>query len=335
VAERAKENVPAELRELLSQALEVQAQKTKHPKLLRLKELLIEHFERKAAGGQAASTRVIVFSELRSSVQTIVAELDTAHPLIKVAAFVGQGSSKTGGRGQSQKEQKRVVAELRSGVFNVLVATCIAEEGLDIGEVDLIVHYDVVVSSTRKVQRNGRTGRRKPGRIVQLYVAGEEKKMTRAKAACKAIKKAMERLGSKTSKGKLKMVDNNPPVLPENARPVMKMVDITAPPFDPSQVGAARIPTLRNRLPPDRARRLVQVAGLGGDGGSSKAGSHTLEEELDGGDSGEDGDASDSEDDELPLRSGRQKVKARRLPLVSDSTPPTDLCLAGDRRAKG
>jgi ERCC4-related helicase len=46
--------------------------------------------------------------------------------------------------------------------------------------VDLIVHYDVVVSSTRKTQRNGRTGRRRPGRVVQLYVPGEEKKLDKA-----------------------------------------------------------------------------------------------------------------------------------------------------------
>lgn len=41
---------------------------------------------------------------------------------------------------------------LREGRYNVLVATCIAEEGLDIGDVDLIVHYDVISNTTRQVE---------------------------------------------------------------------------------------------------------------------------------------------------------------------------------------
>lgn len=32
--------------------------------------------------------------------------------------------------------------DFKDGKFNVLVATCVAEEGLDIGEVDLIICYD-------------------------------------------------------------------------------------------------------------------------------------------------------------------------------------------------
>ena len=32
--------------------------------------------------------------------------------------------------------------DFKKGKFNTLVATCIGEEGLDIGEVDLIVCYD-------------------------------------------------------------------------------------------------------------------------------------------------------------------------------------------------
>ena len=49
----------------------------------------------------------------------------------------------------------------RKGVVNTLVCTCIGEEGLDVGEVDLIVHYDVVQSAIRNVQRSGRTGRKR------------------------------------------------------------------------------------------------------------------------------------------------------------------------------
>lgn len=48
--------------------------------------------------------------------------------------------------------------DFREGKYNVLVATCIAEEGLDIGGVDLVVNFDTVTSAVRMVQRAGRTG---------------------------------------------------------------------------------------------------------------------------------------------------------------------------------
>jgi ERCC4-related helicase len=54
----------------------------------------------------------------------------------------------------------------------VLVTTCIAEEGLDIAEVDLIVSFDVTQSPVRMLQRNGRTARKKSGRVVMLVTEG-------------------------------------------------------------------------------------------------------------------------------------------------------------------
>ena len=52
----------------------------------------------------------------------------------------------------------QAVKHFREGKYNVLVATCIAEEGLDIGGVDLVVNFDTVTSAVRMVQRAGRTG---------------------------------------------------------------------------------------------------------------------------------------------------------------------------------
>ena len=58
-----------------------------------------------------------------------------------------------------------VVRAFFAGEFNCLVATCIAEEGLDIGEVDLIVSFDALNSPVRMVQRMGRTGRKRAGKV--------------------------------------------------------------------------------------------------------------------------------------------------------------------------
>lgn len=54
------------------------------------------------------------------------------------------------------------------------VATCIGEEGLDIPDVDLIVCLDVSSSPTRSVQRMGRTGRHRAGRVVYILSEGAE-----------------------------------------------------------------------------------------------------------------------------------------------------------------
>lgn len=87
-------------------------------------------------------------------IYTVICNLS---PLVELqtAAFVGQGSSKatnsTGAaaRGQKQTEQVDTIAKFRKGECNVLVATCIGEEGLDIGEVGIIVMFDAVGSPIR------------------------------------------------------------------------------------------------------------------------------------------------------------------------------------------
>lgn len=50
-----------------------------------------------------------------------------------------------------------MIHQFKQGYYNVLVATSIGEEGLDIGEIDLIVCYDTVKDSVRMVSmRAGR-----------------------------------------------------------------------------------------------------------------------------------------------------------------------------------
>ena len=88
-------------------------------------------------------------------------------------------------RGQTQKEQKAVIAAFRRGEYNTLVATSIAEEGLDIGSVDLIISYEALVSPVRMVQRFGRTGRKRMGRVVVLVMEGaEQQKLKTSRQVC-------------------------------------------------------------------------------------------------------------------------------------------------------
>ncbi|MFP4628932.1 MAG: ERCC4 domain-containing protein, partial [Halobacteriales archaeon] len=56
----------------------------------------------------------------------------------------------------------------RRGEFEVLVSTSVAEEGLDVPEVDLVLFFEPVSTAIRSIQRKGRTGRQAPGRVVVL-----------------------------------------------------------------------------------------------------------------------------------------------------------------------
>ncbi|KAJ2968396.1 hypothetical protein NQ176_g9199 [Zarea fungicola] len=141
-----------------------------HPKLTALADTVLNHFMDR---GEGSSTRVIVFSEYRDSAEDIVRLLNMHQPLVKASIFVGQADGKRG-EGMKQAQQIETIEKFRNGRFNVLVATSIGEEGLDIGQVDLIVCYDASASPIRMLQRMGRTGRKRAGNIVLLLMRGKE-----------------------------------------------------------------------------------------------------------------------------------------------------------------
>jgi Fanconi anemia group M protein len=80
---------------------------------------------------------------------------------------VGQ-SSKGEDEGINQKKQEGIIRGFREGEFNVLVATSVAEEGLDIPSTDLVIFYEPVPSEIRTIQRRGRTGRHHAGKVIIL-----------------------------------------------------------------------------------------------------------------------------------------------------------------------
>ncbi len=114
--------------------------------------------------------RAIVFAHYRDSAEIIASELGKLEG-IRPVRFVGQ-TSKESDRGLSQKEQLKILEDFRDGIYNVLVATSVAEEGLDIPKVDLVVFYEPVPSEIRSIQRRGRTGRARAGRVVVLLTKG-------------------------------------------------------------------------------------------------------------------------------------------------------------------
>ena len=133
-------------------------------------------------------SRVLVFTQYRDTAQHIVEMLIKDN--IRASKFVGQ-SKRQGDPGMKQEEQNSILKNFRDGKFSVLVATSIAEEGLDIPEVDLVVFYEPIPSEIRHIQRRGRTGRKNIGSVLilatkdtidQRYLDITRKKIDRMKA---------------------------------------------------------------------------------------------------------------------------------------------------------
>lgn len=128
----------------------------RHPKLTELLRTINRELYQKK------DIKIIIFTQYRDSASEILEELKKMN--INARIFVGQ--AKKGTTGMSQKEQKEILDKFRQGEFNVLVATSIGEEGLDIPSVDLVVFYEAVPSAIRTIQRRGRTGRQEKGRVI-------------------------------------------------------------------------------------------------------------------------------------------------------------------------
>lgn len=150
-----------------------------HPKLSYLRTVALNHFMdagegHKMAGERPPSdTRIMIFVHYRDSAEEVTRVLKRHEPMIRPHVFVGQTGAKTS-EGMDQKTQLQVIEKFKKGTYNTIVATSIGEEGLDIGEVDLIVCYDSSSSPIRMLQRMGRTGRKRAGHIVLLLMKGKE-----------------------------------------------------------------------------------------------------------------------------------------------------------------
>ncbi|MDZ7746450.1 MAG: DEAD/DEAH box helicase [Halobacteriales archaeon] len=129
-----------------------------HPKFRKTRILLAETF------GLEGGSRVIVFTESRDTAETLTEFLNES---FDARRFVGQGD-KEGSDGMTQKEQKETLDAFRAGEFEVLISTSVAEEGLDVPDVDLVLFYEPVPKGVRSIQRKGRTGRASEGKVVVL-----------------------------------------------------------------------------------------------------------------------------------------------------------------------
>lgn len=76
----------------------------------------------------------------------------------------------------SQHQRERTLNGFRQGKFSVLVATDVAARGLDIPNVDLIIHYELPNDPETFVHRSGRTGRAGKGGTAILMFSSSQRR---------------------------------------------------------------------------------------------------------------------------------------------------------------
>ncbi len=104
--------------------------------------------------------KVILFAQYRSTIAMLVEKLGASG--FSSHAFVGKKE------GITQAQQKQTISDFIDGKFDILVASSIGEEGLDIPNVDIVIFYEPISSEIRNIQRKGRTGRLSSGNVVVM-----------------------------------------------------------------------------------------------------------------------------------------------------------------------
>jgi ATP-dependent DNA helicase MPH1 len=222
-----------------------------HAKLGHVVEIINDFF-----GHDSTTSRVIIFTDYRTSASEILRVLNRDCPNAKPHIFVGQQNSdanKKGKRakkdataeveeavededhstaGMKQNVQQEVIEDFKKGEINILVATSIGEEGLDIGEVDLIICYDQSASPIRSLQRMGRTGRKRQGRIYLLMTPQEERKSEQSMDQYRYLQRTI------TDHSRFEYLDGDR-ILPKKYTPECEKKVIEIPPSNLEVVGTS------------------------------------------------------------------------------------------------
>jgi ATP-dependent RNA helicase DeaD len=84
----------------------------------------------------------------------------------------------------NQPQRERVLSRFRAGQVSALIGTNVAARGLDIPEVDLVVHYRIPTEAEAYQHRSGRTGRAgRSGTVIILYGSREKRELQQLERA--------------------------------------------------------------------------------------------------------------------------------------------------------
>lgn len=208
-----------------------------HPKI----EVLINELKAFFSDPKNSNSRIIIFTEYRTSALDIVQSINKFSHNMKSHIFIGQSKdssiyddcliySKCDNKkknqsnfrssvrstsedaylkGMKQPLQKKILSDFKNGIINILVATSIGEEGLDIGEVDFVICYDTTSSPIKNIQRMGRTGRKRNGKILFLFSGNEEAKFEKSINSYNIIQEYINKSDSINLHNQLRLIPSN------------------------------------------------------------------------------------------------------------------------------
>nr|XP_004655433.1 probable ATP-dependent RNA helicase DHX58 [Jaculus jaculus] len=157
-----------------------------NPKLEKLPGILLKQFQ------SSNQPRGIIFTRTRQSAHSLLQWLQQQPGLraanVRAQLLIGARSTSQSVH-MTQKEQQEVIREFRVGTLNLLVATSVAEEGLDIAQCNVIVRYGLLTNEISMVQARGRA---RSGQSVYSFVATEGSRELRRELTNEALEALME-----------------------------------------------------------------------------------------------------------------------------------------------
>ncbi len=181
-------------RNILEAIAYVKSLNIEHPKIQEITNIINEQLKNKP------NSKIIIFTHYRDTSAYLlknIEQIENAKPV----RFIGQ-AERDDDKGLTQKQQANIIKQFKEDTYNILIATSVAEEGLDIPSTDLVVFYEPIPSEIRTIQRRGRTGRKMPGNVIILITKDtqDEAYYWAAKRKEKQMRSELELLRSKISK---------------------------------------------------------------------------------------------------------------------------------------
>uniref|UniRef100_A0AC35UBC4 RNA helicase n=1 Tax=Rhabditophanes sp. KR3021 TaxID=114890 RepID=A0AC35UBC4_9BILA len=118
-------------------------------------------------------SRILIFCSMRfiaTELSNYFTQIATKLPNLNIKPnyLIASGKGKFGR--QSQREQEEILKGFHGGEVNILFATSIAEEGLDIAKCNLIIKYNTLGNERTLIQRRGRA-RAEASRSILLTIS--------------------------------------------------------------------------------------------------------------------------------------------------------------------
>nr|XP_008010859.1 probable ATP-dependent RNA helicase DHX58 isoform X3 [Chlorocebus sabaeus] len=157
-----------------------------NPKLEMLEKILQRQFK------SSDSPRGIIFTRTRKSAHSLLLWLQQEPGLqtvdIRAQLLIGAGNSSQSTH-MTQTDQQEVIRKFRDGTLNLLVATSVAEEGLDIPQCNVVVRYGLLTNEISMVQARGRA---RADQSVYSFVATEGSRELKRELINEALEMLME-----------------------------------------------------------------------------------------------------------------------------------------------